>query len=452
MATTLGNTSLAGALNQDAYNAYLADAISQGQMPQDYQAWRDSYLRSWNVPTDADLNQYNITTTSSDGSQWGGQLGQQVTKQGEASPVFQDSWANGGRWDAGELALLTAAMFGGGALLSGAMGGTAGVAAAEGAGGLGSLGAADAGVTALGSAWSPSALGLTGSIAPGVTATEIAALGSGIPGALGGGLAGAGGVSSLGAGMSPASLGITPVAPAVGAADMASALGAAQGLPGAVSAPLASIGGSGGLSSADKAAIYGNAGYGPGMTGAQTSAYDSVLGATGSKGAADMVANSSLGSNLINGVKGAADLVGGGSNLAALIGAVGGAASGGGTETSSRDPWAAAQPYLKNILADAEKMRANLAANPFTPQQTQAYSNAYAGLDQARSALPGLLSWGQGAMQRQSTTPSYDQLFGGGLLAQQPQQPTAQAGGSGGLLGNQDRMKALMARGHGLIG
>jgi hypothetical protein len=54
-------------------------------------------------------------------------------------------------------------------------------------------------------------------------------------------------------------------------------------------------------------------------------------------------------------------------------------------------------------------------------------------------------------MQRQSTTPSYDQLFGGGLLGQQP---TAQAGGAGGLLGNSqsDRLKALMARGQGLIG
>lgn len=441
MATTLGSTSLAGALNQDAYNAYLADAIAQGgAAPMDYQTWRDSYLRSWNVPTDSDLNQYNITTTSSDGSQWGGQLGQQVTKQGETNPVFQDSWANGGRWDAGELALLAGGMFGGGALLANALG--AGAAAGS---GLGSLGAADT-VTALGSQWSPSALGLTGSIAPGATATEIAALGSGIPGAVSSGLAGVGGVSALGSGMSPSALGLTGgITPGATAAEVSSALSAAQGLPSAI--PTASIGGTAG---SVKDALYGNAGYGPGMTGAQTSTYDSVLGATGSKGAADMAANSSLGSSLVNGVKSAADLVGGGSNLAALIGAGLGATQGGKTETSSRDPWGPSQQYLKNILTDADAMRANLAANPYTPQQTAAYSNAYAGLDQARSALPGLLSFGQTAMQRQSTVPSYQQLFGGGLLGQQ--QPTAQAGGAGGLLGDSDRMKALMARGKSLIG
>ena len=35
-------------------------------------------------------------------------------------------------------------------------------------------------------------------------------------------------------------------------------------------------------SSADKAALYGNEGYGEGMTGAQTSAYDTALNTTGS--------------------------------------------------------------------------------------------------------------------------------------------------------------------------
>lgn len=43
--------------------------------------------------------------------------------------------------------------------------------------------------------------------------------------------------------------------------------------------------------SATRAALYGTEGYGAGMTGAQTSAYDAVLGATGSKTAADVAAN-----------------------------------------------------------------------------------------------------------------------------------------------------------------
>lgn len=164
------------------------------------------------------------------------------------------------------------------------------------------------------------------------------------------------------------------------------------------------------------------------------------------------------GSAILNGIKGAmgsaSDAVGGGKNLAGLVGAGLGALSAGGTQTRTNEPWQPAQQYLKDVLGDAASMRANLAANPFTPQQTAAYGNAYAGLDQARAALPGLLNWGAGAMQRQSTTPSYEQLFGGGLLGSpaQPAGPTAQAGGAGGLLGPQDRMKALMARGQSLIG
>jgi hypothetical protein len=43
-----------------------------------------------------------------------------------------------------------------------------------------------------------------------------------------------------------------------------------------------------GMDSATRAALYGSEGYGAGMTGAQTSAYDTVLGATGSKTAADI--------------------------------------------------------------------------------------------------------------------------------------------------------------------
>jgi hypothetical protein len=172
--------------------------------------------------------------------------------------------------------------------------------------------------------------------------------------------------------------------------------------------------------------------------------------------------------SILNGVKSGvgaiSGAVGGGGNLAALIGAGLGAASGGGSQTQSRDPWSAAQPYLKNLLGDADAMRANLAQNPFTQQQQQAYQNAYGGLDQARAAMPGLLNWGQQAMQRQSTTPSYEQLFGGGQpMQQQPaptggllnqQGPTMQAGGPGGLLGgvNDDRIKNLMAKGRSLMG
>lgn len=77
-----------------------------------------------------------------------------------------------------------------------------------------------------------------------------------------------------------ATTGATGAATGGGAAVPTAATGAATG---------ATTGATGaGLSSADKAALYGSEGYGAGMTGAQTSAYDTVLGATGSKTAADI--------------------------------------------------------------------------------------------------------------------------------------------------------------------
>ena len=353
---------------------WLASTDPDGnQMP--YDAFVKDYLWANGLPADINIDSYDTQYNAGDVNR-----SFSVSQAGQ-DPIKTTTWEDDKSLLAPYLAL---AMFTAGALAP-AAGGAAGVGGAGGAGAAGAGGGAAAGgglaaaegVTALGSAWSPSALGLTGGIAPGVTAAEIAALGTGIPGAVGvgagagaaagGGLlsGGSSGVTSLGSAWSPSALGITPVAPAAGAGELA-ALGA--GIPGAVAAPGASIGASGGLSSADKAALYGDAGYGQGMSGAQTSAYDGILSATGSKGLADVAVNSGIGSGIVDGIKGAADLVGGGSNLAGLIGAGLGAASGGGTETSSRDPWAAAQPFLKNLLGDADAMRANLAQNPFTPQ------------------------------------------------------------------------------------
>ena len=46
------------------------------------------------------------------------------------------------------------------------------------------------------------------------------------------------------------------------------------------------------MSSADKAALLGNAGYGPGMSGFQTSVFDTTLGLTGSPQIASLLAGS----------------------------------------------------------------------------------------------------------------------------------------------------------------
>lgn len=151
-----------------------------------------------------------------------------------------------------------------------------------------------------------------------------------------------------------------------------------------------------GSSSAVKDALYGDAGYGQGMTGAQTGAYDAVLNATGSKGLADLAASTSIGSSLVNGAQSLANLVGGAGNLGSIVGGLLGAAdSKDGVQTQSRDPWGPAQGYLKNLLGDAEALRKQRAATPFSARQTQAYDNAFGLADQAQAALPGLLDFAQ---------------------------------------------------------
>lgn len=310
----------------------------------------------------------------------------------------------------------------------------------------GIAGMAGAGLLGLGQAGAGAAAGAAEAGAAGATG-----LGAAEAGAAGIGTLGAGGTSMIpiGASMSPGALGITALGPAVGTgAELA-----------ALSAALPSLGGSAGagaaLGSADKAAMFGGEGYGAGMTGAQTGAYDSVLGATGSKGLADIAGTaagipgaSSIG-NLLGNV---ASAVGGGGNLASIIGGALGAADSGKSNTATTqsqiDP--RMQQYLygsgygdPNSLLGAAQ--AQFKANPsgINPTMQQ-------GLDMSRAAL---------------SDPAYSQSFqqmrsvGNGLLGGQVAgnpfttgQATMQAGGLGGLLGDQDRLKALMDRGRGLLG
>jgi hypothetical protein len=341
---------------------------------------------------------------------------------------------------------------------AGAIGGGAG--AAGGVAGSGSTGlAAGEGLTALGSSWSPQALGLTGSVGSGLTAAELASLSAALPSAVEIGAAGLGGAGLAGA---AGGGGVTATLPTqvITGTSAGSAAGGALPTLGQVGSAV------GGVSSAEQLfqqaadeALASSGNYYQQNPMEQWMTDVSNVADIKGGGLLDYVSTGAQnlpnvpGASSIKDLLGtASNVVGGGNNLAGLIGGVIGATQGGDSETQSRDPWSAAQPFLKNILADAEAQRANLAANPFTQQQTQAYQNAYGGLDQARSALPGLLSWGQNAMQRQSSTPTYASLFGG--QPQQTPQPTMQAGGVGGLLGGSqdDRLKALMARGRGLLG
>ncbi len=161
-----------------------------------------------------------------------------------------------------DAALAALAVFGGGALGAG----LAGAGAAGAGAGLGAESGALLGSAAL----EPGALALAGEGAggalgagAGMTGAEWGALADNAAGATGG-------------------LWGEPAAGMTGAEWGALGDDAAGATSGVFGEPAGTSLGGGGLSSADRAALYGPEGYGPGMTGTQTGAYDTVIGATGS--------------------------------------------------------------------------------------------------------------------------------------------------------------------------
>ena len=154
------------------------------------------------------------------------------------------------------------------------------------------------------------------------------------------------------------------------------------------------------MSSADKAAMLGNAGYGPGMSGLQTAAFDGTLGVTGSNTLAKLAsdaAGSTVGSTLGN-VSGKA--------IGGLLGAVAGAAnSGDKTQTSQQrlDPRMEAMLYGADgkggyLGAATEWFNQNMGGNPLMLQGAQMLADFYKnpqyaeGYNALRSAGLGLLN------------------------------------------------------------
>lgn len=109
-----------------------------------------------------------------------------------------------------------------------------------------------------------------------------------------------------------------------------------------------------------------------------------------------------------------------GRTLAALLGGTAGALDGKDKQqTTSRDPWAPAQPYLRGLLADGAQLYDQYKANPHSQAQQTAYGNYGGLLDAINSNAPGLLS---GFAANASGANNYDrsnprrQLTGGGAM------------------------------------
>lgn len=83
-------------------------------------------------------------------------------------------------------------------------------------------------------------------------------------------------------------------------------------------------------------------------------------------------------------------------NAGGLLGAVAGAMdSKDQQQTTSRDPWAPAQPFLKDLLATAQGLLGQYSQTPISAQQQQYAQRVNGLLDQQNQALPGLLSQAQ---------------------------------------------------------
>ena len=78
-----------------------------------------------------------------------------------------------------------------------------------------------------------------------------------------------------------------------------------------------------------------------------------------------------------------------------ILGAVGGAAASGDKTTSnssSRDPWAPAQPYLIDNLKTNANAQEFYRQNPFSDLQKQQYQGLFNNLANSQANIPGLLA------------------------------------------------------------
>lgn len=228
--------------------------------------------------------------------------------------------------------------------------------------------------------------GMKGAVLPGLAATAAIMGGQGLLGTgLGGGAAGASGASAFGG---PGSI---TGANVLGAGDLALAAmpevtASSLGLTGAQAA---GAGATSGLLSAPTMGM-------PNLVGAGDLALTTAPQVTAATLGMPTGIASTLGGigSAISGGLGAVNSVLGG-NLGAIAGGLLGAAASGDTKTeatSQKDPWAPAQPYLKDNLKTNAALQAQYAQTPFNAQQQTAYQNSFNDSDNFRNNVaPGLL-------------------------------------------------------------
>ena len=98
--------------------------------------------------------------------------------------------------------------------------------------------------------------------------------------------------------------------------------------------------------------------------------------------------------------------------------------------TESKAPWAPAQPYLTQNLADNKTLQDYYQQNPFNAQQKQGYQNVFGDIDNMRqNVAPGLLSFANNMMTGSYQRPQHSRPGTAGYGGAQAPDQTA-----GGLL------------------
>jgi hypothetical protein len=119
---------------------------------------------------------------------------------------------------------------------------------------------------------------------------------------------------------------------------------------------------------------------------------------------------------------------------ASILGGLLGSKNKAATTTEKKEPWAPAQQYLIDNLAQNKKLQDHYAQNPFNGLQQQGYENLFGDQNNFRQNIaPGLMQFANQGMNSNYQRQRYNrpgQAGGYGLLAQ----PQAQQGQQTGLL------------------
>jgi hypothetical protein len=128
---------------------------------------------------------------------------------------------------------------------------------------------------------------------------------------------------------------------------------------------------------------------------------------------------------------------------------VGGLMSDGEEQTATKEPWAAAAPWLRENIAQGQNLQAYYQQNPFNQPQQTAYQNTFTDIDNFRGNMaPGLMDFANRLMGQNYRRDGAQQ---GPRPMQAQTKPMQMQGSSGGLLQQPGAFSAPRGQSYGLL-